>query len=168
MKATRTATWTTASGKNIEVKIERTIDVQDNIAYADGYNVNLGKKTEDILCIEVRADGKFLTRDSHGPEIITERFYRKNYKDLKAKGVYARLGDAYINEEQYNLLTAAITEIDAELTPSPEFVAVKAQEIAKETRKETSDKAEAAHYASMVKSGLCPKCGTWCYGDCEA
>jgi hypothetical protein len=20
----------------------------------------------------------------------------------------------------------------------------------------------------LVKTGLCPKCGTWCYGDCEA
>ena len=27
---------------------------------------------------------------------------------------------------------------------------------------------EAAHYDKLVENGLCPKCGTFCYGDCEA
>lgn len=27
---------------------------------------------------------------------------------------------------------------------------------------------ERKHYEVLKQSGLCPKCGTWCYGDCEA
>jgi hypothetical protein len=35
-------------------------------------------------------------------------------------------------------------------------------------KKETESAAEQAHYSELRKSGLCPKCGSWCYGDCEA
>ncbi len=167
MKATKTITWTTKDGRAVEVIIEKTKEVRDNIVDADGDKVNLGKKAVDLLTIEVIAGGKRITRANNEPEVLNEKFYR-NYKELRAKGVYARLGDAYINEEQYEMIMAALANIDAELTETQEYKEVKAAEEAKEAAQEAANKAEAAEYKQMVKSGLCPKCHTWCYGDCEA
>ena len=42
------------------------------------------------------------------------------------------------------------------------------EEAAKKAHQEALDDAEAKRYAELIKSGPCPKCGTWCYGDCEA
>lgn len=166
MTSTKTIAWTTKNGKQIEVEITRIRKIQDNISYADGYNVNLGKETCDSLVIEVKGDNKFLTRSYHAPAVI-DNMYR-DYDKYKAAGVHARLGDIFIGEEQYNNIMALITQLDAEVTGGEEFAAVKAQETAKETKKaETLDR-EAAEYARMVKSGLCPKCHSYCYGDCEA
>ncbi len=167
MKITRTVTWTTRTGRNIEITIERTREVRDNIVNADGDKVNLGKETIDLLSIEVKADGKFVTSTKCGLDVVTEEWCR-NYKELKDKGVYARLGDACINEEQYNTLITAIAEIEAELTETPEYKEVKVVEEAKEAKKNAVLKREAAEYAHLIKSGLCTKCHSWCYGDCEA
>lgn len=38
----------------------------------------------------------------------------------------------------------------------------------REERELTRLKKEDERINRLVKSGLCPKCGTWCYGDCEA
>lgn len=168
MKVMRTINWTAKSGKQIEVKIEKRKGVADEIAYADGWNVNLGKKTEDSIYVEVFIDGKFTTRDYQAPHIITEQSYFKSYKDLKAKGVHARAGDAYIAEELYNLIMATITEMDAELGTTEEFEEVRAQEVAREAKKEAAYVARAEAYERDIKNGMCPKCGTWCYGDCQA
>lgn len=165
----KTLTWTTKAGKNIEVKIDITREVVDNAANLDGDIVNLGRKTQDHTCIEVFADGKFLTRSFHGPEIIDPKFYR-NHSQLKAAGAYARLGDSYISKAQYDAVMAAISEIDHEIdaTQTAEYAEVKAREIAREQAREAADKAEAARYAAQIRNGLCPKCGTYCYGDCGA
>ena len=167
MKATKTITWAAKDGRTIEVIIERTKEVRDNIVDADGDKVNMGKETVDHLSIEVKAGGKHITRANHEPEILNEKFYR-NYKELRAKGAYARLGDTYISEEQYDLIMAMLANIDTELTETPEYKEVKAAEEAKEAAELKALEAEAAEYKQMVKSGLCQKCGTWCYGDCEA
>jgi Rad3-related DNA helicase len=167
MKATKTITWAAKDGRTIEVIIERTKEVRDNIVDADGDKVNLGKETVDRLTIDVRAGGKLITRTSRKPEVLNEKFYR-NYKELRAKGVYARLGDAYINEGQYDMIMASLANIDAELTETPEYKEVKAAEEAKEAAEIKKLEDAAAEYKNMVKHGMCPKCGTWCYGDCEA
>lgn len=166
MKATKTITWTTKDGRPIEVIIERTKEVRDNIVDADGNKVNLGKETVDHLSIEVKAGGKHITRANHEPEILNEKFYR-NYKELRAKGAYARLGDTYISEEQYNLIMAMLANIDAELTETPEYQEVKAAEEAKEAAEIKKLEDAAQEYQQLLKSGMCPKCGTWCYGDCD-
>jgi hypothetical protein len=165
---TRTISWKTKDGRGIEVKIERSREVVEETANLDGDIVSLGRKTQDMTKIEVRADGKFLTRSSHGPEVI-DTMYR-NYKQLKAAGAYARLGDTYISEEQYAAVMGAIDEINQAIdaTQTAEYAEVKAQETAQENVQKAADKAEAAEYARQVKNGLCPKCGTYCWGDCEA
>ena len=41
-------------------------------------------------------------------------------------------------------------------------------EIEKEKIAEEQAKINDAEYAQQLKNGLCPKCGTYCYGDCQA
>ena len=167
MKVTKTLTIQ-SNGRTIEFEVERTKKVEDNISYADGWNINLGKKTVDSIYIKVIADGACKTIAHNVPHVIDEINYRGSYKDLKSKGVYARVGDAYLTEINYNKLMAFIAKIEAEFEDSEEFEAVKSQEVAKEAKKEAAEKARAEHYGELIKSGMCPKCGTWCYGDCEA
>jgi len=167
MKATKTITWTTKDGRAVEVIIEKTKEVRDNIVDADGDKVNLGKKAVDLLTIEVKIGGKLITRTSRKPEILSEKFYHK-YKELRAKGVYARLGDTYISEDQYHLIMAMLANIDAEITETQEYKEVKAAEEAKEAAEIKKLEDAAAEYKNMVKHGMCPKCETWCYGDCGA
>jgi hypothetical protein len=166
MKATRSITRTANDGRVMVIEIERIKEVTDDIAYADGWNFPVGKKTVDLLEITLTAGDKMILRSHNAPEVLEEKYYR-NYKEMRAKGAYARLGDAYVNEETYNLIVTALAEIDAELTGNPEFAEVKAMEDAKEAAKERAANAAREEYDRLVASGMCPKCQTWCYGDCE-
>jgi len=164
MKTNRTVGWETPSGKKVTVEISMTRTLTDSSL--DGQVV--GKETLETLYITVAVDGKHQTRSYCAPEPIDPKF-NSQYDSLKAAGVYAALGDAYINEDSYNLIMAAIAEMEAEIAEATtsEFAEVKAQEDARaEARKDA--RAEAREFASLAKSGICPKCGTWCYGDCEA
>ena len=109
-------------------------EIENNISYADGYNINLGKKTTELLNIEVFADGKFQTRDLHAPSVLDPLTSGKErYAKLTAAGAYARLGESFINEEQYGAITGALKEMEAEFKQDAEFVAVKHQEETKES-----------------------------------
>jgi len=49
------------------------------------------------------------------------------------------------------------------------LTAQNAEEKAEAERKEAeAEKQEIQRYKRLQRSGICPKCGTWCYGDCEA
>ena len=168
MEATRTVKWETKNGKTATVEITKTRTVRDNISYADGWNVNLGKETVDLLEIRLRLDGKQVARDSQPPHVVTRTAYFSGYDKIRAAGGYARLGDAYISEDAYTAVMAAIAEADAEAAGTEEYAAVKAEELAKEARKGAKLQAQAEEYARLVKSGLCPKCQSWCDGDCTA
>ena len=172
MEITKTVNWQTKDGKEVVATIAKTREVRDDIGYADGWNVSLGKKTVDSLEITLHVAGRFITRDYAAPRIVTKAAYVANYDKIKAAGGYARLGNVYINEENYSKVMGAIAEAEAEATAdteaNAEFEAVKAAENAKEARKEAKLQAEAEEYARLVKSGLCPKCQSWCYGDCSA
>ncbi|HSW62354.1 MAG TPA: hypothetical protein VLH56_03410 [Dissulfurispiraceae bacterium] len=167
MQATRTVAWETKNGKTATVEITKTRTVRDNIDYSDGWNVNLGKKTVDLLELVLRLDGKQMASSFNAPHIVTKAHY-SNFDKIRAAGGYARLGDAYISEDAYTSVMAAITEAEAEAAGTEEFAAVKAEEAAIAARREGELQAEAAEYARLVKSGLCPKCQSWCHGDCTA
>ena len=168
MEATRTVTWQTKDGKQAEVVITKTRTVRDNISYADGWNVNLGKETVERLEIVLTVDGKTVTEDNYKPCVVTRNTHGKSYDKIKAAGAYAQIGRAYIDAERYQLVIAAIAEADAEAAGTEEYAAVKAEEMAKEARKGAKLQAQAEEYARLVKSGLCPKCQSWCDGDCTA
>ena len=163
MTITKTVNWKTSAGKEVEVKIERTLKVQDKIANLDGDKVNLGKETVDTTYIVLTVDGKFIARASSSPRQLDP----VGNKDLIAKGAHARLGDAYIAEELYNLITIALEEIETELNTDQEYREVKAAEEKKEAKLEETYRKEEANHNKETRNGLCPKCRTYCYGDCD-
>lgn len=167
MKITKKFSLVSKSGMTVEVQIERTKKIQDDISYADGWNINLGKKTVDSIYFKIFINGKYQTSSYTEPHVITEFGYGSDYKNLVSKGAYARLGDIYLSEVNYNKIIATIAEMDAELGTTEEFAEVKAQEDAKVAKKEATEKAAEEHYKELIASGMCPKCGTWCYGDCR-
>ena len=168
MKAIRMVSWKTRDGKDATVEIIKIREVRDNISYADGWNINLGKETVDRLEITVRINGKEVTRDYGKPCIVTRNTHFKTYDKIKAAGGYAQIGNAYVNEENYNKVMTAIAEVEAEAAGDAEFAQVKAKEMAEEARNEAALEAAEEQYRRDIKNGMCPKCGSWCYGDCEA
>ena len=166
MKATRTITNKDAKGQTTEIIITRTVELQDKIAYADGWNVNLGKETIDNLKIEIYVNGNQFDQVRQAPQICDPKYFAK----VIAQGAYARLGKGYLTRERYDLIMATIAEIDAELAAegNSEFVEVKNAEIAHEQEIEKAEKMADAEYANKIKNGLCPVCGTYCDGDCQA
>lgn len=166
MKATKTVSWKTRDGKEVRVEITKTRSVYDEII--DGYH-NVGKKTSETFEIEVYINDKFAERTFEKPTVVTRAIYFKNYDQLKAAGVYANLaGKVFVTEENYNKVMTAIAELEAEVTGTEEYAEVKAQENAKEARKEAAAQAADEQYRRDIKNGMCPKCNSWCYGDCQA
>ena len=153
----KTVRWTNGKGQEVEVKIEVTHEVKDKVENLDGHKVNLGKETVDNIYIEMLIDGKFTTRSYYVPEIITKSGYSRSYEQLVSAGAYARLGDVYIGKESYEEIMEAINSVEA----SDEYKKVKSAEV------ETAGKEKVNLNNQRIKNGLCPKCGTYCYGDCE-
>lgn len=160
MTITKKVTWTTQTGLAIEVNIEVVKKVVAKTGYADGWNVPLGEETYESTEITITADGKYLDSSSYAPHKNTD-------VEQIAKGGYAYIHEVYITEERYEQIMAAITEAETEATEE-DYTALKNAEIAKEAEKEAAIQAKEAEYAKLVKNGLCPKCGTFCCGDCEA
>jgi hypothetical protein len=169
MKKTTVINWESKTGKVVRVEIEMGKSVVDKIADLDGQLINLGKKTEDFLCIMFYADDKLITRDYSYPSVVTKASYGdKHYNDLVSKGVYARLGDAYISEELYSIVITTLDNLYAEFDVDAEYEQVKNTEIKKELAEQSADLKAFGEYEQQVKQGLCIKCGTYCYGDCTA
>ncbi len=162
--AERTITRQMTDGRTVEIKVEMTRGVRDDVGYADGWNVHLGKKTIDSIDIILRVDGRLLAKSYNNPEILSPRFY----KDKITAGAYARIGDGYVTKERYDDIMTMIAEIEAEIGNDAEYDAVKKAEEAKKETKNRAEKREAEEYEKALANGLCPKCGTYCYGDCEA
>lgn len=169
MKATRTVKWQ-KDGRQVEVKIERTLGIIDKEIDLDGDRWTR-KEAVDRTYIEVFVNGKHAGDAFGAPHVITEEAYT-NYDKITANGGYARLGDGIISEESYTMIMVAIKEMEEELTAKvvsdKEYIKIKAAEVAKEKLEEDLDKREAERMARAIKSGYCTKCHSYCYGDCEA
>ena len=66
------------------------------------------------------------------------------------------------------MVMEALVEIETELTVDEEYEAVKAIEVTKQKISDETERKASEMYTRQLKNGLCPKCGTYCYGDCEA
>lgn len=166
---TKSTQWISATtGKAMEVEVKITHKVNDKTANLDGDIVNLGKETFDSIEIRLMVDGNCAEFSRYAPKLVTEQGYKRDYDRLKAKGVYARLSDTYIGKELYDIIMSVIADTEAGFAADTEYAEIKAAEEARETQREALDKAAAERYAKQIKNGLCPKCGTYCYGDCEA
>ena len=151
----------TNDGKSVTIIIDMGKSVGDNIAYADGDNINLGRKIIDTLVIEVYVEGKIRMYDRSEPLPVLDR-------QLLASGRYARLGDAYITEGAYKQIMSAIAELEAKIETSPEYKELKKRLVAAKIAAKKREVEEEAHYKKQLKNGLCPRCGTYCCGDCRA
>lgn len=166
MKATKTTEWATEDGRQIKIEVEYTKSVSDDISYADGWNINHGKKTYEGVEIRLYINGKVAIFSRYAPTPITKTTCT-DYDKLTRQGVYAMLGDKLINKRPYDAIMALIAEAAAECT-TEEFEAVKAVEMAKEAKREANFAKLEEEQQRLIDSGMCPKCGSWCYGDCKA
>jgi hypothetical protein len=123
MKAIRTVEWKTKDGRKIKAVIEVTREMNDNVAYADGWNINLGKKPYEAMTINITLDGKYIDTTYSGPTIVAEPFFQKDFiTKIKGMGGYAKLsGKVIITEEIYNKIITAIAEATAEAGQDEEY-----------------------------------------------
>jgi hypothetical protein len=121
MTSTKMVKWEAKDGRTAEVKIEVTRKMVDDTAYADGYNINLGKKPYENMVISFYLGGKFIARTSSEPTIISD-------EEAKASGGYASLLkdcvsrlNIIIRKKIYDLVMAAIKEATAEAEQDTEY-----------------------------------------------
>lgn len=167
MKATRTVEIKMQSGV-VTLDIEVTRELKEEIAYADGYNIPMGKKSHDGLEITISHNGKKVDDTNWMPAVI--RDVEKKRYPVGARAILG--GKVVLMEGNYNLVMEAInsatTEVETVISADTKYAEVKASEASKKAAGEANLKVKEAHYTEQLKNGLCPKCGTYCYGDCTA
>jgi hypothetical protein len=99
--------------------------MNDNIAYADGWNINLGKEAYENLEITITVDGKYYARTNCEPSVVDERYYGKEFAaKVKNDGGYAILAQkVLLKKEIYDNVMAAIAEATAEAGRDVEYTA---------------------------------------------
>ena len=104
---TATKTITTKSGTTVTIKLTR--QVNDKIAYLDGYNLLAGREVfESLEIVATLPNGKTASGSS------IHKLDSKFDKAAMAKGAYARFGDAYIGQDAYEAIISVIADLDAE------------------------------------------------------
>lgn len=155
---------------NIEVELSR--KVVDASHYWDGYEIDDGRKISETYEIKItsKANGKVYWSDDGEMTVID---HDNGYYRNAPAGAHAKVCGVYINEEVYNAIVQMMEELDAELPKTDEYLALEAEE--KRKKAETERLAEenlnwmaAEHKERTSHPGWCEKCGSYCYGDCEA
>jgi hypothetical protein len=146
MKSTKIVTWTAKDGRQAEVTIIATREMRTETAYADGWNIDLGKKPYEELRITLAVDGKRIEYAHQAPVVISEEnYYKKDYvAKVKAAGGYARLGDnVIIKEDIYNEIIKAIEEATTEANHDEEYAAhIEAKKVAEEAARPAKEAKE--------------------------
>lgn len=135
--------WTLANGKkatySVELQLTREINLDGDKSVVPCCEINRSLTVEDIGFVS--AEIKSIPPKQVGS--IT--------------AVAAIGGKVGVGKEIYDRIMAAISEVEA----SPEWRN-------KQTVIEQNERERKAEYAKRIKNGYCPKCGTYCHGDCEA
>lgn len=138
MKIIKTVNWETADGRQIEVRIEVIREMQEETAYADGWNVGLGKKKYESLHLEVIIAGKFVTRSYQEPSVVVgSEFFGKDYiAKVESLGGYAVINNKIVlTKERYEEIMKAITEATDEAEQDEAYKVQAATEKAAEEEK---------------------------------
>ena len=149
METTKSVKWESKSGMAIEAKITVSKNVNEVVAYADGYNVNLGSEIVETIEIAIYIDGKYHSKSNELPSVIDMTKIPAKFAKAFA-GAYARVTDTVncdkaIYTEIINAVEEAINEIKAIETTEAE----KAVE-AVENEKEAEEAAEEIEWAEKV------------------
>lgn len=162
--ATATRTINRTSGAKIEVTLRR--DVIDDIAWADGYNINLGRK------ISERTDICVTLPDGHKEygeraSLLNGRYPQQ--AKMIAKGAYACINPRMtISKDAYEQIVAALADLDAEAGKSDEYLAIRAAEAERKARGEENERRMAAEQQERENHpGYCKRCQDYTYGDCS-
>ena len=117
METTKSVKWESKSGMAIEAKITVSKNVNEVVAYADGYNVNLGSEIVETIEIAIYIDGKYHSKSNELPSVIDMTKIPAKFAKAFA-GAYARVTDTVncdkaIYTEIINAVEEAINEIKA-------------------------------------------------------
>lgn len=156
----------TAETENATIVASLTRQVNDKTAYADGYNLITGRELYQRYEVQLtsKRNGKSIL-SSH-PE-IAHLVSKTEKRDKAPTGAYARLGDAYISQQLYDLIVGMCAQLDAELGKSDEWVALEAEAAERKRIGLKNLEQREAEMAERAKnSGWCPICKDWTYGDC--
>lgn len=164
-----TSVTKTTQTENAIITVTLTRTVSNKTAYADGYNIKTGREVYEnyeIKIVSKKNGQKMWTTGKPGEfaflNIITD-------KSKITKGGYARLGDAYISKNLYDIINGIVNELDTEVSKNDEQVALElAAETSKKIGDETAARIEAENRKRNNHTGWCNKCQSYCYGDCEA
>lgn len=160
-----TKTTELKSGYKVTIKIERSVN--DKILYADGYNIPSGREVYENTEITLTdPNGKYVTRAREINALYPK--ISKQDKEHMQNGAVARIDFAYMNQETYDIVSKLLAEVDAETPKSDEYIALETAKAEAEKIANEHYQKEQEEYRRNIANGMCPKCGTWCYGDCEA
>jgi len=159
--------------KIIEITLTRW--VIESTKYFDGYD--MGSKTETheeykVVLTSKANNAQVAMTGKPGDYAFFDVIDRRYNKNAPA-GAYARLNNAYLGQESYDIAMRMIADLSAELSINQEYNALKAAEAAlaaeAERNAEAVDRAEAVEAAARRSHpGWCEKCQSYCYGDCDA
>lgn len=134
-------TWTLRSGAEATYSIEITLEKE----------INLDGDKSIVPCCEIHARFNIPGVGYIPGDMITEKSGCSNGFNFVAV-----IGNkAAISAEVYAEIKAATAEVKAH----PAWVA-------KQSAIARNERDQKALYATRIKNGMCPKCHTYCYGDC--
>lgn len=160
-----TVTTKTIEDLTITVKIIR--KTVNKTAYADGWNVDVGKENYENINITIDKDGKkAICGDINFFYVVDDRFDKIKTRCPQA---HARFGDTYVSEKIYNLIKETLVEAETSCPGDIEFINIKTKKEALRTAALIEEnKINAENQQRENHFGWCKKCQSYCYGDCQS
>lgn len=136
--------WTLGNGAKATYTIEI---VREQVLDADGVKIT-------VPCCEIRD-----SFDISGMGYISSSLDKlPRPRMIGTKQIVASVGQKVgIDQQTYDAITAARKEVESD----PEYAA-------KQERTANNQRKIAEQIAQERRNGLCPRCDTYCYGDCQA
>ena len=174
--ATITKTKTVDFGAvKVNIKIEKGTWIEQK--YFDGYETGTETHIIDRFTIEM-VNGANKKSSNAKPTVISDDSRSLGgIRDNMAKaGCYyaCDMSGIGFKKESGDKVLEAIAELEAEVAADiddqteKEIAEIEKTEAEKESKARKIAAEEAERYEKNIESGMCPKCGTWCYGDCGA
>lgn len=139
--------WTTARGAQIEM---HTRHVTERFWFRDDFGKEHFKKVDEIEIDKVIANGEVYTNSLFG---------RTTHEGAR----FIDLGFKTINGKRTKMMIPLPADIEASVWGEWD-----ARQKEERERQAARDKAEQEELAKKIANGYCTKCGSYCWGDCEA